>query len=318
MIKKKKIILLICAFILIALLGVSYQQYGLYQQRSLYPPVGKMMSVNGHAMHIIANGSASLTGTLVMTAGSGTTTPYADFYPIMPGLQQHGRVVLYERPGYGWSEAADTPRDVDTIAEELHHLLAASGELPPYILLGHSMGALEIIRFAQLYPEEVAGLIFLDGTSPQYARDFSTNWVADIGWNAIATAKHIGLLRALSDMNLINGMFVDIDDLPEELKKLKIIMALRNANNPDMKEERQRLNENGLAVLRGGSLGDLAILVLSAPNNGYPNWANTQNELIQLSNNSQQIKFEQAGHYIHHDAPDKVISSIASFITSLQ
>lgn len=124
--------------------------------------------------------------------------------------------------------------------------------------------------YSSTHRPSVAGLILLDGVSPQYAQDFSTNWAMDLGWNAIVTAKHTGLLWALSDLNFINNIFVDIDTSTEELKKLKIEMALKNANNSDIKEERKRMNDNGFAV-QNGTLRALPLLVLSAPNNGYEN-----------------------------------------------
>lgn len=43
-------------------------------------------------------------------------------------------------------------------------LLESIGVAPPYILVGHSWGAELIGRYAMLYPEDVAGMVYLDPT----------------------------------------------------------------------------------------------------------------------------------------------------------
>jgi pimeloyl-ACP methyl ester carboxylesterase len=54
------------------------------------------------------------------------------------------------------------PRDSQRAADELHMLLAESGEKGPFILVGHSLGGLNMQVYAGSYQEEVAGLVLLD------------------------------------------------------------------------------------------------------------------------------------------------------------
>ncbi len=85
--------------------------------------------------------------------------------------RRHGRrdtrVCAYDRAGQGWSEAADTPQDGVTAAEDLHTLLAAAGEQGPYVLVGHSIGGPYALTYTHRYPEQVAGMVLLDSSSPQ-------------------------------------------------------------------------------------------------------------------------------------------------------
>jgi len=72
-----------------------------------------------------------------------------------------------DRAGIGGSEAdghAPTPTHV---ARKLHALLTSLGVDPPYVLVGHSSGGLLIRMFAAIYPEEVAGLVYVDPTDPR-------------------------------------------------------------------------------------------------------------------------------------------------------
>ena len=66
--------------------------------------------------------------------------------------------VLYDRGGTGWSEPIELPRSAAAVATELRAVLGDG----PFVLVGHSMGAIYARRFAQLFPDDVAGLLLLD------------------------------------------------------------------------------------------------------------------------------------------------------------
>lgn len=76
----------------------------------------------------------------------------------------------YDRPGYGRTPAAATPRDACTIARELHVRLSAAARPPPYVLVGHSLGGRYAYAFARLYPQETSGLILVDATPPGHLK----------------------------------------------------------------------------------------------------------------------------------------------------
>ena len=54
-----------------------------------------------------------------------------------------------------------------TAAEDLHALLAAAGEHGPYVLVGHSIGGPYAMTYAARYPDQVAGMVLLDSSSPE-------------------------------------------------------------------------------------------------------------------------------------------------------
>ncbi len=64
----------------------------------------------------------------------------------------------------GLSDPGPEPRNVGQVAEELHAMLVKAKVAPPYVLVGHSMGGMTIRMFAALWPNEVAGLVFVDGS----------------------------------------------------------------------------------------------------------------------------------------------------------
>jgi pimeloyl-ACP methyl ester carboxylesterase len=75
-------------------------------------------------------------------------------------------VFAYNRPGYGRSDPAATPRDGAHIVDELRAFLRGQGLMPPYVLVGHSLGGLYMQLFARKYPDEVRGLVLVDSTHP--------------------------------------------------------------------------------------------------------------------------------------------------------
>lgn len=76
-------------------------------------------------------------------------------------------ILAYNRYGYGNSSIKESPRDAQTIVEELRVLLSKANLKPPYILVGHSLGGLYMQYFANAYPDEVKALILVDSTHPQ-------------------------------------------------------------------------------------------------------------------------------------------------------
>src|SRR5262245_45845027 len=100
--------------------------------------------------------------TIVFESGLGTpgTSDFVQVLPLLKGL----RTVRYARPGIGGSAddaESPTPRHIATV---LHDALSAAGVTPPYVLVGHSLGGTRIRMFAGIYPNEVAGLVFVDPT----------------------------------------------------------------------------------------------------------------------------------------------------------
>jgi pimeloyl-ACP methyl ester carboxylesterase len=62
------------------------------------------------------------------------------------------------------------PRTSRQIALELKGLLEALKIDPPYILVGHSQGALYVNHFCRLYPDVVGGVVLVDPMSPDHTR----------------------------------------------------------------------------------------------------------------------------------------------------
>jgi pimeloyl-ACP methyl ester carboxylesterase len=92
---------------------------------------------------------------------------------VFPEIARFTRVVAYDRAGLGKSQLGPEPRSFTRYATELHTMLHGAGISPPYVLVGHSMGAAVLRAFAHLFPNEIAGLVFVDPFNEQIFRSVS-------------------------------------------------------------------------------------------------------------------------------------------------
>lgn len=103
----------------------------------------------------------------VVVFESGSRSTIDKWGTVPERLANDATVFAYNRPGYGNSAIADTPRDGITIVEELRGVLRQKGLKPPYVLVGHSLGGLYMQLFARAYPDEVRGLVLIDSIYPR-------------------------------------------------------------------------------------------------------------------------------------------------------
>jgi pimeloyl-ACP methyl ester carboxylesterase len=115
--------------------------------------------------------------TIVIESGSGSNC--AEWFGIQDNLSQHAKVVVYNRPGYPWSEHIKEKRNPKNIANELRQMLENEGLEPPFIIVGHSFGGMVANAFARLFPEATQAVVFIDATHPEHRR------FEDLGGNSI-------------------------------------------------------------------------------------------------------------------------------------
>ncbi len=76
------------------------------------------------------------------------------------------RFCSYERRNVGRSDDVDGYFTGATAVEDLHALMAAAEIEPPYVLLGASFGGLLAHIYSATYPDDVVGIVSLDGLFP--------------------------------------------------------------------------------------------------------------------------------------------------------
>jgi pimeloyl-ACP methyl ester carboxylesterase len=124
------------------------------------PPKGQFIEVDGVRLHYLDRGKGA---PLVLLHGNGSSSDELLASGLVDVLAANYRVIVFDRPGYGYSERPSgttwtAERQADLIARALRRLGAE-----PALVFGHSWGALVAVALAIRRPEAVRGLILAAG-----------------------------------------------------------------------------------------------------------------------------------------------------------
>lgn len=280
------------------------------------------MDVGGYRLHVTERGQGG--STVVILHGAGESS--YSWRPVQQQLSEFARVVAYDRPGLGASEQGPAPDAVGSV-QELHTLLQTLGIPGPYILVGHSLGGLLARLYALRYPEEVAGLVFVDSTHEALKDDrkFRQGFAA-IG----AFLKVYGAMSKVGLPRLMGQVFGLLPMYPERLAFFKQITpdekmawqaaVYRNFASPGafrefgavypLLEEAAQQWHRDPAIPQFGSL---PMAVLTNPGFG-DDWVGMHKELASRSNRSIHWISDQKGHSIQMLRPDLVINAVKHVI----
>lgn len=113
----------------------------------------------------------------------GITDTWRSFEPVLPWLPPHWHVVSMTQRGHGGSSAAAGYSTRDFAADAA--ALVATLELPPVLVVGHSMGAVNALRLAIDHPAAVRGVVAAGGFAsfsdkPEFV-DFVRSRISTLG-----------------------------------------------------------------------------------------------------------------------------------------
>jgi pimeloyl-ACP methyl ester carboxylesterase len=109
---------------------------------------------------------------------------YADGWWVKEVLKHDFRICLYDRAGMGASDTASgAVLSPEFHVEDIRRLRKALGFEEPFILVGHSMAGFRLHAYANLYPEELKGLIFVDALAPWQLLEEPSRFIGNqFGW----------------------------------------------------------------------------------------------------------------------------------------
>ena len=185
------------ALLTLVVLGFLYQEIAARFDLAMVEAPGRHIDIGDVSLHLYCLGEGE--GTVVLEAGA---TGFAQTWSrVQTDLATSHRVCAYDRAGMGWSSATDLPVDGVASADRLHALLTAAGERPPYVMVGHSLGGMLALTFADRYRDDVAALVFVDSSHPDQLNRFTPEArEAQAGFvKMVGIAPHLarfGILRA--------------------------------------------------------------------------------------------------------------------------
>ncbi len=278
--------------VLLAIAGAMFEQTGRWRDRTRYPQIGRSVDIGGRSLNLYCSGQGRPTvvfDTFSHMAG------YV-WIRIQPEVARYTRACWYDRAGYGWSEPGGTPL-FESEAEDLHRLLAASGEKPPYLLVGLGEAALRAIVYHSHYPREAAGIVMLnpiavddakrdipEAAKGPWARHFGAvaPRVRAMACHAAPLLSGIGFFRLAAAFG--RPRRTPASDLtPQEHDELDFLSdSPASASHPDVCVRDENMEE----AHRAGDLADVPLVVLAsrpADGRGTPDWVQSRVRLAALS-----------------------------------
>lgn len=281
--------------------GGGYQAIREALDRRMYVAPGQLVDVGGHRLHLNCVGSG--TPTVVLESGLGETEAYWGW--ISPAVARDTTVCVYDRAGRGWSDPVSQPQDGIAVATDLHTLLGRAGAASPFVLVGHSSGAQYVRIFAGRYPEEVAGMVLLDG---QPAEAFEGLPAYPAFYNGFR--RIFPLLPTLARLG-VGRLVVHADlALPAHSRDMQRIHHASPRLYRSLRDEFDELPTSLAQARSFQSLGDRPLVVVTATQDALAGWLPLQDRMATLSTNS--------SHRLVPFAHDAVVTDQTAAQTSIQ
>ena len=238
---------------------------------------------------------------------SGLGTPMGNWDTISDSVAKHAPILTYDRPGIGASEPDQELPTIKNVADKLVKLLDTLNLPPPYVLVGHSFGAALVRGFAVYYPELLAGLVIIDPADFTETAKNKREYYELFGWTATQIDQKIATLDA--------GRKNRNSDRPQSIQEERDV--LEKMRETDFKE----IQENPLPnipvhIIVGGRFDypkhlwskeyDEEALFRSKMRHRVARWT----DVIQSVDKGMLFYSAGAGHFVHRDDPELVISSI--------
>lgn len=259
--------------------------------------------------------------TYVFEAGMGNWSIF--FRPLIEELKETARVCLIDRKGYTDFRTPDTPRDAKTIAYELNSILTQLEIHESIILVGHSMGGLNIRMYQYLYPEKVIGMVLLDAAHPQLF-----DRIPQVKSNLDKQIEQVQNLILLGKLRLLkfSTKMIPTFGLPESLLHDYFNITTKATYYSTYKMEMQAFGQSLEQCKALGNLGNLPLLVISSPqglnqpidsNTGTSIsekniWIELQKELAELSLDSKYVE-SSGDHFLQLSDAPTVLKELRTF-----
>lgn len=316
--------------VVLALAGASYQAAGNHLDAKRSPELGLLVNAGG--LHLRLNCTGQGSPTVILESGLGDLGN--EWRRVQPEIAKRSRVCSYDRAGYGGSEAGTMPRTSRQIATELHTLLRNAGEMPPFVLVGHSFGGFNVRVYNSQYPNQVAGLVLVDSVQEDQYELLPAAWEKissellkryqnQATWAPIFI--DMGVARLMLQARKLQGSPGGLDESTYLLLQSKYLKA-RASELDSIKVSAQQARE-------AGDASDKPLIVLTAGKNSdgilrdglskrdldefQRIWVHDlQMRLARLSSRGERIIVSDSGHDIPLERPGAIVSAIEKVRTA--
>ncbi|GAB2544551.1 alpha/beta fold hydrolase [Nocardia heshunensis] len=277
---------------------------------SVAPPVGGFREIDGRRIFVHRSGS----GGPAVVFLSGASAVGLDYFGVQQGVSEFTTAVVYDRCGTGFSDHVPLPRTAAAVATELRELLRAEDIPGPYVLAAHSLGGLYAHRFAQLFPADVAGLVWLDALH----RDWDDFMPAAVG--LAATERMAADPEQLEQMRPILREWAEesLADYPKPLREPLFEAKLTDGWIRSGIAEQSTLVELATEVRSGSGIPDVPVIALTVLG-GDPERMRAVHEaktrmdaalVNSVTQGEQRLLTDTFHHRLCVDRPDAVVAAV--------
>ncbi|MFE1176995.1 alpha/beta fold hydrolase [Streptomyces sp. NPDC058773] len=288
----------------------------------LTPPAGGFQEIDGRRIFVHRSGS----GGPAVVFLPGASAVGLDYFGVQQGVSQFTTAVVYDRGGTGYSDPLPLPRTAAAVATELRELLHAQNIAGPYVLVPHSLGGFYAHRFAQLYPQDVAGLVWLDA----FHRDWDAFMPPAASLSAVEqTAPDRERLEQLRPA--LREMSAELlADHPEHIRHALLDAKMSDAWTDIGIAERTGLAGLATELRAGPGLPDVPLVALTVVGTDPAQQALTSERTLQemhdghtrmdaalvnaVSYGEQRLLSDTVHHRLCFDRPDAVIQAVRDVV----
>ncbi|MCL2085219.1 MAG: alpha/beta hydrolase [Oscillospiraceae bacterium] len=199
------------------------------------------------SIHVMVRGQRTRENqpSVLMLGGWGTVSPALDYQPLYRTLTDRARVIIVEKPGYGWSGRLFSERTLDNMVEDIIYALGGLEESGPFVVVAEGTAGLEAIRMAETHPSMVAGIVFINAPPPAVYAYRVSRPLDYLKAYTYPAPRVTGVFRAIAAFapELLSG------GRPEADVEAYAVMFCHNVMSAAMRAEARMLSRNARSCL---------------------------------------------------------------------
>lgn len=217
--------------------------------------------------------------------------------------------MAYDRPGIGESEADDEMPTIKNVSDRLISILKQLNLEPPYVLVGHSLGGAYVRGFAAYYPEMLAGLVIIDPADFTETQENRRLPLIDIGLDDYT----IDTLIAKWELKAMENKLKDTRPISVQ-EEGEVLADMRKSDFREISDS--ELPNIPVHILTGGRYDTPPRFRATEFNDSLMFQAKMKHRVerwtdVILSVDRGMLFYSgDAGHFVHYDDPELLISSI--------
>ena len=242
--------------------GGGYQTVAELLDRRMHPAPGQLVDVGGHRLHLLLR-------RIGYSDGHPRIRPWRGWRRTGDGSRRRSHATRRCAPTIARVEAGATrllsAQDGVAVATDLHILLDRAHVTGPFVLVGHSSGAQYVRIFAGRYPEQVAGMVLLDG---QPAEVFESLPIFPVFYNVFRRVS--ALLPSLARLGVGRLLYhAGFDGLPAEARDMERFTYSSARAARSLRDEFAELPTSLAQARSFQNLGDRPLVVVTAARDAH-------------------------------------------------